>query len=142
MTKVAIATTDGINIDEHFGRAKEFLIYEVDEQGTYKLLEHRGNNPQCASEQEDHTTDTTSVLFADINVVLASKIGPGQTRILQEQGVVAFSLTGSIDKALKAYAKRRKLLEIIPSSLGGGCQPFRGQGSSGCSQRCRDNSES
>lgn len=112
MTKVAIATTDGINIDEHFGRTKEFLIYEVNQKGIYKLLEHRGNNPQCTSQHKNHTSETTSVLFADINVVLASKIGPGATRALQDQGVVAFSLTGSIDKALKAYAKRRKLLEI------------------------------
>lgn len=139
MTKVAIATTDGINIDEHFGRAKEFLIYEVDEQGTYKLLEHRENNPQCSSEHKDHTTDTTSVLFADVNVVLASRIGPGPTRALQGQGVVAFSLTGSIDKALKAYAKRRKLLEINTPSPTGGCQPSRAQGSCGCPQGCLDN---
>ncbi len=29
MSKVAVASTDGISVDEHFGRSKEFLIYEV-----------------------------------------------------------------------------------------------------------------
>jgi len=116
MKKVAIATTDGINIDEHFGRTKEFLIYELNEQGSYKLLEHRENNTACSNEHQNYTSATT-VLFADINVVLAKKIGPGASRALHEQGVVAFSLTGSIDKALKAYAKRGKLLEINTSRL-------------------------
>lgn len=28
--QVAIVSTDGINVDEHFGRAERFLIYEIE----------------------------------------------------------------------------------------------------------------
>lgn len=140
MTKVAIASTDGINIDEHFGRAKEFLIYDVDEQGAYQLLEHRENDPHCSSDFKAHTRLQTSVLFSDVSVVLVSKIGPGSIKALQEQGVVAFGITGSIDKALKSYAKRRKLVEAITVSPTGACQPSGG-GSCGCSQGCQDHSK-
>jgi len=30
--KVAFATTDGINVDEHFGRAGLFAVYELNER--------------------------------------------------------------------------------------------------------------
>jgi nitrogen fixation protein NifX len=38
--KVAFATTDGISVNEHFGRAGMFVIYELNSSG-YSLLETR-----------------------------------------------------------------------------------------------------
>lgn len=38
--KIAVASSDGIQIDETFGAAKRFLIYEV-EDGAYRRLEER-----------------------------------------------------------------------------------------------------
>lgn len=38
--KIAFATTDGINVDEHFGRAGMFAIYELTSDG-YKFVELR-----------------------------------------------------------------------------------------------------
>lgn len=38
--KVAFATTDGINVDEHFGRAGMFAIYELTSEG-YRFVELR-----------------------------------------------------------------------------------------------------
>ena len=38
--KIAFATTDEINVDEHFGRAGMFVIYELMKDG-YKFLETR-----------------------------------------------------------------------------------------------------
>ena len=38
--KVAIASSDGINIDLHFGQAESFLIYEL-KAGKFELTEKR-----------------------------------------------------------------------------------------------------
>jgi nitrogen fixation protein NifX len=38
--KVAFATTDGVQVNEHFGRAGMFAVYEVKEQG-YSFVEMR-----------------------------------------------------------------------------------------------------
>ena len=38
--KVAIATSDGLNIDLHFGQAKSFLLYEF-KDGKFELSEKR-----------------------------------------------------------------------------------------------------
>ena len=35
--KIAFATTDGINVDEHFGRAGSFAIYDLSQIGYHFL---------------------------------------------------------------------------------------------------------
>lgn len=39
--KIAVASSDGINVDLHFGAAAEFLIYSVNDQGLFELAEKR-----------------------------------------------------------------------------------------------------
>ena len=51
--KVAIASTDGINVDAHFGGASSFLIYEVNADGSYENKEVRivpGSNRDISSD--------------------------------------------------------------------------------------------
>ena len=51
--KVAIASTDGINVDAHFGGASSFLIYEVNADGSYENIEERivpGSNKDINSD--------------------------------------------------------------------------------------------
>ncbi len=44
--KAAVASSDGKVINQHFGRAKEFLIFEITNQ-EFQFLELRQNNPAC-----------------------------------------------------------------------------------------------
>ena len=106
MSKVAIASTDGITINEHFGRTEEFWIYESDEIGTYQFIERRKN---ALTEPKDHHV-TTVQLLADVEVVLVNKIGPGAESQLRREGIIALSVSGSIEKALNSYAKRGKFI--------------------------------
>ena len=50
--KVAIASSDGLNIDLHFGKAKSFLIYEL-KDGNFQLTEKRD---APASENSNEST--------------------------------------------------------------------------------------
>lgn len=34
--KVAVATSDGVNVDTHFGQARSFAVYTVDEDGAFE----------------------------------------------------------------------------------------------------------
>ena len=36
---VAVASEDGVNVDQHFGWARELLIYKVEDDGAYELIE-------------------------------------------------------------------------------------------------------
>ena len=39
--KMAVATSDGVNIDLHFGQTEVFTIYQVNEDGSYQVAEKR-----------------------------------------------------------------------------------------------------
>ena len=132
MARVAVASSDGTNIDEHFGRAQDFLIYEVAEDGTYQQLEIRAITPHCSCGEEAaaaHPSDAAVELLSDVEAVLVNQIGPGAVRMLEAKGIRAFSLKGSIDKALTSYGKRRTLLE---NHIPGVSQCGTGSGGGGC----------
>lgn len=130
MSKVAVASTDGIAINEHFGKAEEFWIYESTEGGPYQFIERRKNTQR---ESEGHQGAVQ--LLGDVEVVLVSKIGLGAEKELRREGIIALSVTGAIDKALGAYEKRGKFIRNN-TLLGGikGCQP---SGGCGCSNGCK-----
>ena len=48
--KIAVASSDEINVDLHFGAAAEFLIYSVNDQGAFELSEKRKIEEKPAGE--------------------------------------------------------------------------------------------
>jgi nitrogen fixation protein NifB len=133
MAKVAVASTDGLTINEHFGRSKEFLVYEVDEEGGNTFLERRERDEE--SLQNIH--ESGAKLFADVEAVLAAQIGPRAQAELTSQGILSFQVTGAIPKALTAYGKRGKFVRssLIKSDLE--VQIGGGAGCGGCPKGCR-----
>lgn len=99
--KIAVASSDGKVINEHFGRSKQFLIFEVAENGEYSFLELRENSPPCnAGEHGEDQMEKTINLLSDCRIVLVSRIGPGAERKLQVQGIRSYSVPDFIDQAL------------------------------------------
>jgi nitrogen fixation protein NifB len=75
---MAVASKGGGVINEHFGHAREFLIYEVTAQGT-KLIGHRKTGRYCSGgetcgEEEDVLGGIVAAL-AGCEAVLCAKIG-------------------------------------------------------------------
>ena len=88
--KVAVATSDGINVDSHFGHVAEFVIYEVDSKtGEGEPIEERGidkygcQDGTCGGEVFDEIAE--SLAEAGIEFVLAAKIGPRALQALTRQ---------------------------------------------------------
>ncbi len=103
--KVAVASSDGKFVNQHFGMAQQFLIFEIDDGGEYKFLELRENAPAC--DVEGHTEDdmTRSVkLISDCKAVIASQIGPAAVDILINNGIDPYIAPTFIDDALKQLA--------------------------------------
>jgi predicted Fe-Mo cluster-binding NifX family protein len=111
--KVAIASNDRQSINEHFGRARHFLIFEWAE-GHFKLVEVREIvSPHCGGSQHDGNAINTIVdLLSDCRFVLASQIGPGAIELLGLKSIKGFSISGVIDQAL---AKLAELPEVKKS---------------------------
>jgi predicted Fe-Mo cluster-binding NifX family protein len=132
--RVAVASTNGTDIDTHLGRARTVSVYEVHASGVHHLLERRTVPPQ--ERLEFHAPETLSPFFDGLDIVLASHAGPTAVRALAQRGVKLFTIGGPIDRALTALARRGAILENMPyhgtTSGGGGC----GGGGCGSESRC------
>lgn len=104
---MAVATQGGGVINQHFGHAKEFLIYEVTEHQT-KMIGHAKTELYCMG--GDTCGDGESVLdklitsLKDCEVVLCSKIGLDPWEQLEEAGIMPNSehAMEPIEDALRA----------------------------------------
>jgi nitrogen fixation protein NifX len=98
--KVAIASSDGKFVNQHFGRAQQFLIVEIKDDGSYEFLELRKNVPSCSTEGES-TTENTIKLISDVEGVLVSQVGPGAADKLIAHGIQPIIIPMLIDDAVK-----------------------------------------
>ncbi|MCI1944410.1 NifB/NifX family molybdenum-iron cluster-binding protein [Clostridium luticellarii] len=112
MAKVAVASSDGVSINEHFARADKFFIYEIYQGGEFEFIETREVHFNDSKSGEDKLNKIVKLL-GDVKLVLASSVGSGAVDVLHDRKIVAVSLSGSIERALESYAKRGKILEYL-----------------------------
>ncbi|HWI55256.1 MAG TPA: NifB/NifX family molybdenum-iron cluster-binding protein, partial [Desulfobacteria bacterium] len=75
--KIAVASSDGKVVNQHFGRATQFLIFDI-KDGSYQFNELRKTSPFCKDrEHDDDSLQKTVELVSDCKAVLVSQIGPG-----------------------------------------------------------------
>ena len=114
--RVALASTDNRNVDQHFGRAESFLIVDVDDSGAYEEVEQRFVVPICngGSHNSDKMKRGVEALL-DCNFVLAARIGPGAVDELSQHGIAAFEMPGTVGDALKKLDGYLNLLAEMQS---------------------------
>ncbi|WP_416068582.1 nitrogenase cofactor biosynthesis protein NifB (plasmid) [Rhizobium sp. YTUHZ045] len=87
--QVAVATKGGGRINEHFGHAKEFQVYEASKTGI-KFVGHRKIEPYCRGGWgEEGTLGGIIAALEGIDVVLCAKIGNCPKKQLMEAGIRA-----------------------------------------------------
>jgi len=103
--RVALASSNGDDVDMHFGRANDFYIYQflVDE---WVFVERRTMSPVCMGGYHlESQMDINVSKLADCQYVAASRIGVGAMASLQKAGIVGMTLPGDIVDALnKIYS--------------------------------------
>lgn len=81
--KVAFASTDKIHIDEHFGRAENFLIWEIgpEEAAFSGVLQVKS-----AGEDEENRIEARGAALADCALVYVAQIGgPAAARLVAKK---------------------------------------------------------
>ncbi|MEA4924609.1 hypothetical protein SDC9_167162 [bioreactor metagenome] len=107
--KVAVASSDGRVINQHFGRSRKFLIFEITDQSRWAFLENRDNVPPCSSgEHSEDDMERTIDLLSDCSIVLASRIGPGAEQKLSLRGIKSYSVPYLISDTLDKLVKFNK----------------------------------
>ena len=86
---VAICTKGSGRINQHFGHAREFQIYEVDRTGV-RLVGHRRAAQYCQGGYgEDDALDATIALLEGVSAVLCARIGDCPRERLAAAGIRA-----------------------------------------------------
>ncbi len=99
--KVALASSDGINVNVHYGRAEEFFIYAVDDAEGYDFIESRKVTPVCMDGSHiKPLMEQSTAQFADCRYVCASRIGNGAASSLASHGITAMELPGTVEEAI------------------------------------------
>jgi nitrogen fixation protein NifB len=100
---VAVATKGGGVVNQHFGHAKEFMIYEVDANEA-KFVSHRKIDNYCQGGYgEDAMLDGIINTVADCKAVLASKVGPCPQKRLEKAGITVVESYDVIEKVARDY---------------------------------------
>ncbi|MBQ6415700.1 MAG: hypothetical protein IJJ65_05565 [Butyrivibrio sp.] len=115
--KVAVATSDGINVDSHFGHVTELTIYQVgtitgegDPVEIRQLIQNACKGGTC---NESEAFELISEQLSDVEYVLAAKIGPHAVQALSRKNIVSLDVVTDINEALhkvRDYRDRRKIV--------------------------------
>lgn len=118
--KVAFATTDGVHVDEHFGRAERFTIYEFTPEG------YRNLGMRVFSESRDITVEGTKgqgmphdttvnekvERLSDCGIVYLTSIGGPSAARLANRGIMPVK----VPEGISIEELAQKLLETIQTA--------------------------
>jgi nitrogen fixation protein NifB len=106
---LAVATKGGGVVNQHFGQAKEFWIYEA-APGWAKFVGTRSVDRFCQGPPEclehDNVLQRTVRVLADCAAVLCSRIGHEPRRALAAAGIESVEVHDLIDKAVAEVGAR------------------------------------
>lgn len=112
--RIAVATSDGIVVNQHFGRADKFTIYDINQDNTIDYKEERVVAPVCQGGVHDELKLKESVSYlTDCKYVLVSRIGQGAINALEQGGINPMELPGVIEESIRklvAYDEVQALL--------------------------------
>jgi predicted Fe-Mo cluster-binding NifX family protein len=106
--KIAVASSDGINVDQHFGRAPGFRIYRMHDEG-FEFLEMRENDAPCSgNSHDDNVLEQAAQRISDCRGVVVAQIGSGAIDALIGHRILAFTLPGTVEEAFEALIRSKR----------------------------------
>ena len=117
---VAVASLEGMLVNQHLGETNKFLIYEQQGEG-FKLVEER-QAPRPGGGIGRWQAMTR--LFYDCRAVLVAEMGESPKEILQKAGIKPVCMSGFIEAGLKAIYSGQDLSHLKRRSkkaCGSGC---------------------
>jgi len=125
--KIAAASSDGKNIDLHFGQTSGFTVLTLSDSGELTGTETRRLEfdaetipEQCerggckGAGRANPRIYKAAELLSDCEFLLAESVGTGAERHLAGKGITAFAVSGSITDAadkIAAFKKRQQNLK-------------------------------
>ncbi len=124
---VAVATREGVLVNQHLGEAKALEIWQVSEDGGAKFIERRTTPPSGTGLRR---WVKLSQILHDCKYLLVSGVGQRPLEVLTKSGIRVFEVSGFIEECtlavqqegnITAYKKRRKGACCAGGGSGKGC---------------------
>lgn len=96
--RIAIASSDGKNIDLHFAKASQFYIYDVDDVD-YRFVELR--SCETILKHDGNEFDKAIQKLYDCKAVIVSQIGRGALSYVISKGLRVFEAPYPIESVLE-----------------------------------------
>jgi predicted Fe-Mo cluster-binding NifX family protein len=111
-TLVALATTDGKTVHEHFGHASVFHIIAINKD-TYRYLESRNVPPACNDHEHTNAAfEAVWEILSDCKAVAVGKIGPPAAAFLIGKGLQVFETVGFVNEIIEEIIAQNLLKEV------------------------------
>lgn len=102
---IAVASKSGTEVDQHFGHAERFLIYDY-AQGNPKQVAEVGVEKYCSFDPDHPFRENKFQAIADAidgcRAVVTAQIGDLPKQELKKLGIEAINAAGPIEEALRA----------------------------------------
>lgn len=96
--KIAIASSDGKNVNMHLGKASHFIIFQ-NEGNKVSCLELREKPVKIQKEHSDKWIHALEIM-GDVKIFICSKIGPEPRREFEKRGITVIESDESISDAI------------------------------------------
>ncbi|MCR5742916.1 MAG: hypothetical protein K6F92_04190 [Lachnospiraceae bacterium] len=111
--RIAVATSDGVIVDKHFGKAETFYILEADDADVCEI-EIRHVKAACEmGEHDDNRIRENLGRLSDCDCLIASRIGYAAGNVADSLGIKVFELPGDIVKAVDTVIKYIKIQNLF-----------------------------
>lgn len=98
---VAVASMEGLLVNQHLGEATQLWIYEPSAEGP-RLVEKRATpDPGAGDDRWRDLADRVQ----DCRALLVSGVGRNPRRVLEEEGVTVLEMAGLISEGLASYVR-------------------------------------
>ena len=112
--RVAIASSDGETVNQHYGKAEKFYIYSINDEVGYDLVEERHVEPVCMDGAHEISKMEQSTLnFTDCRYIIVSRLGNAASAALSAAGITAMELPGTIDDAILRVWKYNQIQNLF-----------------------------
>jgi len=105
---VAVATVEGILVNQHLGQVDQFQIWQKTDQGFTLVEERLAPDPGSGFERWQKVAN----MLKDCRAILASSIGDNPKEILTKCGVLPVEMSGFIETGLQAVYEGSDLSKL------------------------------
>lgn len=106
--RIAIASSNGESVDQHFGQAQNFLIYEIGSKSVDFVEDREVQLVQGETPHSEESLERLVKLLEDCSAVFVLKIGVRSSKYLQLRNISIFEVDFSLNHIFTTLIKQQQ----------------------------------